>query len=163
MHAFALWVKSTDLSWVVTHYSWVWATCEVLHFIGMSILFGCIGALDLRMLGWWKSSPVAGVNALVRWGVLGFAINAVTGFLFFVGEPLQYVDNPAFRFKMLFLGLAGWNVLLFYITGVAHQIESLEPDDDSPFSAKVFAVASLFLWTGVIFFGRMLPYLGGSF
>src|SRR5687767_1810909 len=72
MHAFALWVKSTDLSWLVTHYTWVWATSEVLHFIGMSILFGCIGALDLRMLGWWKSPPVAGVNALVRWAVLGF-------------------------------------------------------------------------------------------
>ena len=34
MHAFALWVKSTDLSWLVTHYGWVWATCEALHFIG---------------------------------------------------------------------------------------------------------------------------------
>jgi hypothetical protein len=64
---------------------------------------------------------------------------------------------------MLFLGLAGWNVLLFYVTGVADQVESLEPDDDSPFSAKMFAAVSLFLWTGVIFFGRMLPYLGGSF
>jgi hypothetical protein len=49
------------------------------------------------------------------------------------------------------------------VTGVADQVESLEPDDDSPFSAKMFAAVSLFLWTGVIFFGRMLPYLGGSF
>ena len=40
---------------------------------------------------------------LVRWGVVGFAINLVTGLVFFVGEPLQYIDNPAFRFKMLFL------------------------------------------------------------
>jgi len=115
------------------------------------------------MLGWWKSPPVAGVNALVRWGVLGLLINLVTGALFFVGEPLQYVDNPAFRLKMLFIVLAGWNVLLFYVTGVADRIESLEPDDDTPFSAKVFAGTSLFLWVGVIFFGRMLPYLGNSF
>jgi hypothetical protein len=163
LHAFALWVKSTDLSWSVTHHAWVWATCEALHFIGMSILFGCVGALDLRMLGWWKAPPVAGVNALVRWGVIGFAINLVTGILFFVGEPLQYIDNPAFRFKILFLVLAGWNVLLFYVTGVADQIEGLEPDDDTPVSAKVFAGTSLFLWVGVIFFGRMLPFLGNSF
>jgi hypothetical protein len=163
LHAFAIWLKSTDLSWLVTHHGWIWATCEALHFIGMSILFGCIGALDVRMLGWWKSPPVAGVNALVRWGVLGFLINLVTGAVFVVGEPLQYVDNPAFRFKMLFLVLAGWNVLLFYVTGVADRIESLEPDDDTPFSAKVFAGTSLFLWVGVIFFGRMLPFLGNSF
>jgi hypothetical protein len=30
-------------------------------------------------------------------------------------------------------------------------------------SAKVFAGTSLFLWVGVIFFGRMLPFLGNSF
>ena len=137
MHAFAIWLKSTDLSWLVTHHGWVWATCEALHFIGMSLLFGCIGALDVRMLGWWKSPPVAGVNALVRWGVLGFLINLVTGAMFFI--------------------------LLFYVSGVADRIESLEPHDDTPISAKVFAGTSLFLWIGVIFFGRMLPFLGNSF
>ena len=163
MDQFAVWLKGTDASWMVTHYSWVWATSEALHFVGMSLLFGCIGALDLRMLGWWKRPAVAGVNELVRWGVLGFAINIVTGLLFFIGEPLQYVSNPAFGLKMLFVLLAGWNVVLFYVTGVAGQVEELEPDDDAPFSAKFIAATSLFLWSGVIFFGRMLPYLGGSF
>jgi hypothetical protein len=163
MHEFALWLKETDASWFVTHYSWIWASCEALHFMGMSLLFGCIGALDLRMLGWWKRPSVAGVNDLVRWGVLGFAVNIVTGLVFFVGEPLQYVDNVAFRLKMLFLVLAGWNVLLFYVTGVADRVESLEAEDDAPFSAKFIAASSLFLWSGVIFFGRMLPYLGDSF
>ena len=163
MHEFALWLKATDASWLVTHYTWVWATSEALHFVGMSLLFGCIGALDLRMLGWWKRPAVAGVTGLVKWGVLGFVINIVTGAIFFIGEPLQYIDNPAFRLKMLFLFLAGWNVILFYLTGVADQVEALEQDDDAPGSAKFIAATSLFLWSGVIFFGRMLPYLGDSF
>jgi hypothetical protein len=163
MHEFAVWLKGTDASWVVTHYSWVWATCEALHFVGMSLLFGSIGVLDLRMLGLWRRPAVAGVNGLVRWGVVGFFINLVTGVSFFVGEPLQYVDNPAFRFKMLFLVLAGWNVLLFYVTGVADQVESLDEEDEAPFSAKLIAGTSLFLWSGVIFLGRMLPYFGQSF
>ncbi len=163
MHDFAVWVKSTDASWAVTHYAWMWATSEILHFIGMSILFGCIGVLDLRMLGLWKQPPVAAVNSLVRWGILGFLINAVTGLLFFVGEPLQYIDNPAFFWKMLFIFLAGWNVALFYVTGVADEVEALEEGDEAPVSAKVVAGTSLFLWIGVMFFGRMLPYLGSSF
>jgi hypothetical protein len=163
MHEFALWLKTTDASWLVTHYTWVWATCESLHFVGMSLLFGCIGTLDLRMLGWWKRPAVAGVTDLVKWGVFGFVINLVTGILFFIGEPLQYIDNPAFRLKMLFLFLAGWNVILFYLTGVAGQVESLDQDDPAPASAKFIAGTSLFLWIGVIFFGRMLPYLGHSF
>ena len=163
MLEFAQWLKGTDASWVVTHYSWVWATSEALHFVGMSLLFGCIGVLDLRMLGLWTRPAVAGVNALVRWGVVGFLINLATGIVFFVGEPMQYIDNPAFRFKMLFLILAGWNVLLFYVTGVADRVESLDEEDEAPFSAKVIAGTSLFLWSGVIFLGRMLPYLGQSF
>ena len=163
MHSFAVWVKSTDVSWAVTHYGWIWATSEVLHFIGMSILFGCIGVLDLRMLGLWKQPPVAGVNSLVRWGTLGFAINAVTGLLFFFGEPLQYINNPAFFWKMIFIFLAGWNVALFYVTGVAGEVEALEEGDEAPVSAKVVAGTSLFLWIGVMFFGRMLPYFGSSF
>jgi hypothetical protein len=163
MEAFAIWLKGTDLSWFVTHYEWVWAICEVLHFVGMSLLIGCIGLLDLRLLGVWSAPPVVGVNALVRWGMLGFVINIGTGLLFFVGEPLQYVTNPAFQLKVVFLVLAAWNVVMFYATGVAGQVESLEGDDPAPTSAKVIAGTSLFLWTGVIFLGRMLPYLGRSF
>lgn len=163
MEAFAIWVKGTSLSWFVTHYGWVWMTSEVLHFIGMSLLMGCIGLLDLRLLGIWKAPPVVGVNALVRWGVFGFFINIVTGVLFFVGEPLQYVSNPAFHLKIVFLVLAAWNVLMFYATGVANHVESLDAHDDAPFSAKLIAGTSLFLWVGVIFFGRMLPYMGQSF
>ena len=159
MEGFAIWLNGTGLSWFVTHYAWVWVTCEVLHFVGMSLLLGCIGLLDLRLLGIWKAPPVVGVNALVRWGVLGFVINIITGVLFFVGDPLQYVTNPGFQLKIVFLVMAAWNVVMFYVTGVASQVESLDGYEDAPISAKVIAGTSLFLWIGVIFLGRMLPYL----
>jgi hypothetical protein len=163
MDAFAAWLKSTPLSSSITHYAWIWASCEVLHFIGMSWLFGCIGALDLRLLGLWRHPPVAALGQLVPWAAVGFAVNVITGTVFFIGEPLQYIDNPAFWFKMLFIFLAGWNVAMFYLTGVAGRIETLDAEDDAPVGAKVIAALSLFLWAGVMFFGRMLPYLGASF
>jgi len=163
MDAFAVWLKGTQLSASITHYAWIWATCEVLHFIGMSWLFGCIGVLDLRLLGMWKHPPVAALTKLVPWAAGGFVINMITGAIFFVGQPLQYVDNPAFWLKMLFIFLAGWNVAMFYLTGVADRIETLDAEDDPPLAAKVIAALSLFLWVGVMFFGRMLPYLGASF
>ena len=163
MDAFAIWLKGTQLSWFITHYRWIWATCEVFHFIGMSLLFGCIGVLDLRLLGVWKNPAVAAVTHLIPWGIVGFLVNVVTGTVFFVGEPLQYVDNPAFWLKMLFIFLAAWNVAIFYLSGIAGRIEALDADDDAPMAAKVIAGSSLVLWIGVMFFGRMLPYLGASF
>lgn len=163
MDPFAAWLKSTQLSWLITHYRWIWASCEVLHFVGMSWLFGCIAVLDLRLLGVWKTPAVAAVTQLIPWGIGGFVLNVVTGAVFFVGEPLQYVDNPAFWMKMLFIVFAAWNVAIFYFSGIAARVEALDAEDDAPLAAKVIAGSSLFLWIGVMFFGRMLPYLGGSF
>jgi hypothetical protein len=163
MDTFAIWLKNTPVSWSITHYRWIWATCEVLHFVGMSWLFGCIGLVDLRLLGIWKKPAVAEINPLIPWGVGGFVLNVVTGAVFFIGEPLQYVGNPAFWFKMLFVALAAWNVALYYFSGIAGRVEVLDAEDDAPLGAKVIAASSLVLWIGVMFFGRMLPYLGASF
>jgi hypothetical protein len=37
------------------------------------------------------------------------------------------------------------------------------PGDDAPLSAKVIAGASIFLWVGVMHWGRMLPFIGNAF
>jgi hypothetical protein len=54
-------------------------------------------------------------------------------------------------------------VAIYYFSGIADRIEVLDAEDDAPLAAKVIAASSLFLWIGVMFFGRMLPYLGASF
>jgi hypothetical protein len=163
MHTFAVWLKGTHVSWLITHYAWVWAISQVVHFFGMSLLFGCIALLDLRILGIGISSPVSAVNQFVPWGICGFIMNVITGSLFFLGQPLQYVDNPGFWLKMLFIFLAGGNIAIFYLTGIADRVEVLEAGDEAPLAAKVIAGSSLVLWVGVMFFGRMLPYFGAAF
>ena len=35
---------------VMTDYQWMWATCETLHFIGLSLLLGVVFLVDLRVL-----------------------------------------------------------------------------------------------------------------
>ena len=163
MDSFALWLGGTAASRAVTYYSWIWPTCETLHFVGLALLFGNVGLLDLRMLGAVKQLPVAPLTRLVRWGVLGFVLNLLTGIVFFVGAPSQYVNNIAFQYKLLFIALAGANLVVFNLSGVARRVGLLGPGDDAPASAKVIAATSLFLWIGVMFWGRMLPFIGNSF
>jgi hypothetical protein len=103
------------------------------------------------------------LSRFVRWAILGFAINLVTGIAFFVGNPFQYIANVAFGYKLAFMALAGINVAVFYATGISRTVQTLGPGDDAPFSAKVVAGASLFLWIAVMYMGRMLPYIGNSF
>jgi hypothetical protein len=155
----SIWLKSTKLASFVTFYAWVWPASETLHFIGLCLLFGVVLLVDFRMLGMMKGVPFAALHRLIRWGILGFIINFVSGVLFLVATPEQYLHNITFYLKMLFILLAGLNVSVFYLT-VFEQMERLEAGEDAPFKAKVVAAVSIFLWVGVMFFGRMLPYIG---
>jgi len=145
-------------AYVLAH-GWVWPTCETLHFIGLCLLLGTILTVDLRMLGIMKSVPLADLRGLIPWALAGFSINLVTGMVFFIATPTQYTQNVAFYWKIVFMLLAGINVL--YLT--FDESWALPEGVDAPLTAKVVAGAGIFLWLGVIFFGRMLPFIGNSF
>jgi hypothetical protein len=143
---------------------WLWPLFETLHFIGLALLIGVVGTLDLRILGVGKGLPIGPLQQFaLPWGMVGFVINLVTGIGFYAGSPDQYTGNVAFWAKMLFIALAGVNLMLFYSTGLSSKVERLESDQDAPTAAKVVAATSLFLWLGVIFWGRMLPFIGDAF
>jgi hypothetical protein len=82
-----------------------------------------------------------------------------TGLLFVSAAPGNYNTSITFRLKVLFILLAGLNVLVFYASGLSRRVDALGPGDDAPRAAKLIAGISLFLWVGVMFWGRMLPYL----
>src|SRR3954447_1770703 len=85
------------------HARWVWAGAESVHFIGLSLLVGTIWLFDLRLLGLAPRIPIRALHQLVPWGVAGYALTLVSGLLFLIAEPDQYVYNPAFQFKALFM------------------------------------------------------------
>ncbi len=141
-------------------HAYAWPMLESLHFIGLSLLFGVVLAGNLRILGFMKNASFIDVHRLLPWGIWGFVINGVTGMMFFAGAAGQYIENPAFHLKVLFMLLAGANVL--YLT-LFDEVWSLGPGADAPMSAKLVAASQVCLWVGVIYFGRMLPYIGNSF
>jgi hypothetical protein len=61
---------------------------------------------------------------------------------------------------MLCILLAGADVL--YLTW-KDDLWNLGPGDSPPSMVKVLAASQIVLWVGVIYFGRMLPYLGNAF
>jgi hypothetical protein len=153
-------LTSANISRFQFAHPWAWPMLETLHFIGLSLLFGVVLAGNLRILGVMKNAPFVDVHRLLPWGVWGFVINSVTGLMFFAGASGQYIENLAFHLKVIFMLLAGANVL--YLT-LFDEVWALGPGDNAPVSAKLVAASQLFLWLGVIYFGRMLPYLGNAF
>ena len=144
----------------VTERTWVWPASETLHFIGMWLLFGVVLLVNLRMLGLIKGVGYASMHRILPLGVLGFGLNMVTGMLFFISAPSYYTQNVSFHLKVLLIVIAGVNVIYFT---VFDETWSLRAEDNAPLRAKVIAVSTIAVWIGVIYFGRMLPFLGNSF
>ncbi len=160
MESIQEWMGSTWINELVVGYAWSWPTLETLHFLGMCMLFGPIIIMDLRLLGFDRLAvPATAVHALVPLTLAGFIINLVTGIMFMFGDPYRYVINISFQTKMVLVLLAGLNALYFW-KKVGPVLENLGPHEDPPGSIKVVGLASLLMWTGVLAFGRLIPYLG---
>ena len=161
LHAWQIWLvaaierHSPVATMMRTH--WAWPIAESVHFLGLCLLVGAIGSFDLRLLGVARRVPIAAMHRLIPWGILGFALNVTTGLLFLLTEPDQYIYNPSFHLKVLFLAVAGVNASLFYVTSY-RQVFGASPSLDAPRRAKVIALVSLTAWMTVIVCGRMLTF-----
>jgi hypothetical protein len=131
---------------------WVWPILEVLHFIGLCLLFGIVLLVNLRLLGFVRGVGFTDVKRLLPWAMVGLAINIVTGMLFFLASPAQYTENSAFVWKM--------GVML--VAAVAMLYPTMSDEDRAPLTGRIIAAGSICLWVGVIFLGRYLPYLGSE-
>ena len=156
------WLKSTSISQAMTMSPYAWPVCEMLHFIGLALLIGGAGVIDLRLMGFLRSVPVAAVMQLRKWAFLGVLINVVTGALFFAGAPDQYINNTAWYYKLLFLFVAFANVAIFETTQ-GRRMLALPAGVATPASFKLAGAVSIGSWFLVLYFGRMLPFIGNAF
>ena len=83
LNQFAAWLQSTQLSAWVRAWQWTWAICETLHFIGMSLLIGVVGLLDLRLLGFIRRIPLQALRPMLPYGIAGFILNVVTDIILY--------------------------------------------------------------------------------
>ena len=141
---------------------WAWPAAEAVHFLGLSLSLGVLLAVNLRILGVMRQVAFADVHRLLPWGMLGFGANLITGMLFFIGQPRQYIESVPFYWKVAFLMIAGANFL--YLT-VFKKAWAPDGDDgfDSSLADKAMALSSILVWLAVLYAGRMLPFIGRSF
>jgi uncharacterized membrane protein len=155
-----VWVSAAAIQNVVTNQPWIWPAAETLHFIGLSLLFGVLFAVNLRLLGGLRGVSFAAMHRMLPWGMLAFGVNLATGMMFFIAAPEQYTENAPFLWKVICLMVAG--VDLLYLT-VQRNIWVLEPGDEAAMLDKAIAATAIVAWVGVIYWGRMLPFLGNAF
>lgn len=156
------WLQATAVSRAIVSATWIWPAAEALHFIGLALVLGIAGFFDVRLMGWFRHVPVGAAHALIPWAVGGFLINLVTGAIFFIGHPEQYVHNRAWWFKVGFLAVAGLNAVVFERV-LSARVLPLGAGADTPLAAKAIGALSLIAWLGVLYWGRMLPFIGDAY
>ncbi|HBW84656.1 MAG TPA: hypothetical protein DEF79_11520 [Gammaproteobacteria bacterium] len=144
--------------WIQDTY-WLWPVMEITHFLGLSLLFGGLLVVDLRMAGHIKGVTPSSTYKLLPLVLVGFTLNLITGVLFFFGDPARYSINIGFQLKMVLITIAGLNAL-FYHWRVSPSIVTWDETNEPPKLAKFVAYVSLTCWFGVLLSGRLIPYVG---
>jgi hypothetical protein len=149
---FFLWLEATAFSVWMRESPSLFAFPMILavHTIGLGLLAGINGALNLRLLGFAPGIPVAAFRRFLPVMWLGFWSNVLSGIALLLAYPTKALTNPVFYLK---LSLIGGALVILRRTGRFALIEGLPPDN-----LKTLAAASFVCWAGAIISGRFLAY-----
>ena len=153
-------LQNTWLSGLVRDTKWCFPAIEMVHLFGIVTLLGTMLAFDLRLMNaWLRRWPVSLLmKRLLPWTWTAFVAMVFTGTALFISDPLRFYYNPSFRIKLVLIGLAGVNALLFQM-GAFRTMSKWDLNVDTPRGAKVAGVLSIVLWFGVVAAGRWIAFV----
>lgn len=133
---------------------------ESLHVIALSLVFGTILIVDLRLLGFASMSrPFTRVaHDLLKATWVGFALAVVTGVLLFLPNAGSLYLNTPFQIKMVLLVLAGINMFIFELI-TARNVGVWDLSSPPPNAARIAGLLSIGLWLAIIVCGRLIGFM----
>jgi len=150
------WLDDTPLSHWIAETTWVYPTLETMHTVGMALLIGSLGLVDLRVLGFKPELPLLETQRLLPLAWLGFTLNAVSGTLLFISDSVMFYSSYTFRIKIALIILGGINAAL--LGRQVFQTPAAGAPPSVPTSAKWIAGTSLVFWFAAIIAGRLIAY-----
>lgn len=134
-----------------------YVTLNASHICSIAVVVGSILALDLRVLGLFRTAPLAALaHPLSRVSAGGLVAAIATGTLLFSVRPLAYAQNPAFLCKVLLVALGVLNAVV--LRAGRNWREALE-GEVIPDAVRVAAFRSILIWAGAILAGRWIGFL----
>lgn len=133
---------------------WAYPTILTLHTVGLGVLVGANWMVDLRVLGFARAIPgtVLARAFPIMWA--GFWLNAVTGALLFVGDPIKGT-TAVFMWKLIMVAVG-----VALIIALKRRLYGREMDAGTGSAGvKAIAATSLVLWIAAIGAGRWMAYV----
>jgi Family of unknown function (DUF6644) len=154
---FFQWCDATTIGAWIRDSTWLFPLIETFHILALTVLFGTVLVIDLRLMGaGLRAQPVSVIARQLRpWLRGSLAVILASGVLLFLSEAMKCYGNDGFRFKMVALFLAlGFQFTVFaYVTSPAGEARVW------PVGKKMAALVSMALWLSVGIGGRAIGFV----
>ena len=154
---FLEWLQSTWLGVLVAESLWGYPIFETIHTIGMAMMIGSLGLINLRVLGYKPELRLFDTRQLLPLAWIGFTLNAISGTALFTSDAVYFWDKDTFRIKMILIILGGINAALLG-QRVFREAAAGAPAVPTAASTKWIAFLSLVFWFGAVIAGRLIAY-----
>jgi hypothetical protein len=132
--------------------SWAYPVANLIHLLGLVLLMGGIGLVDLRLIGFFQALPLDPLaRALTPLAVAGLSLMALSGPILFAADATALARSGTFTWKLVLILVALANAVSFRWL---RRGKSGEPDSVE----RMMALASIMLWLTVATLGRMIAY-----
>jgi hypothetical protein len=155
---FLEWLQGTWVGVLVAESLWGYPILETIHTIGMAMMIGSLGLINLRVLGYKPELPLLDVRQLLPLAWIGFTLNAISGTLLFTSDAVYFSGKYTFWIKMILIVLGGINAAL--LGGRVFREAAAGAPAPSPTltGTKWIAALSLVFWFGAVIAGRLIAY-----
>ena len=138
---------------------WAYPLVNAAHILGVALLVGSIVPLDLRLLGGWRSVPVAPLwRVLTRTASAGLVLASVFGFLLFITRATEYAVSRLFLAKMVVVCAGAANALLLRLVLRDDILHQPSPGGNLPGRVRFAGGISLLAWLTALTLGRLVGY-----
>lgn len=152
MEAVAAAIEASALGSFARGSSFAYPLANLVHLLGLVLLIGGIGLLDLRLAGAFRSLPLATLSrALTPLALGGLLLMLLSGPVLFAADAASLVKSDLFRWKLVLIGVALLNALAF------RWLWSDE-DGEPGVALRAMATVSIALWLMVAALGRLIAY-----
>ena len=149
------WADSTWMGETIRSSRFYFPVIETFHLLALTLLFGAIFMLNLRLCGLvMRNLPVQQVaRDLSPWLLWSLAVILVSGFMLFSSEAMKCYASVPFQVKMVFLFAA----IAYHFT-IYRKVTKTERKPNRILGVAA-ALVSVVLWLGVGLGGRGIGFL----
>ena len=153
------WLARPAITEMIIESVWLYPIVQSLHVLSITVFLGLNVMLDLRLLGvTLRRVPVSEMLAdALPWTTPAAFLTLGTGMILFIAEPDRFLSNPFFVVKLVALGLAVLNLVIFH-AAIYARVSGWNNDAGPPFAARMSAAISLMLWATILVASRLVAY-----